>query len=211
MTPEFRKWAHPTDPTEDTIASRRLAVALLEWACRNKAVETTDERYKRVIEKRKYEPPSSSCGDCAHWLLFRLGVRLTWVNRDENGGWIPGKNVSRLCWAPSPAVPARKTDVYEPGDIIVIWSRPSTKDQRGDEHVVCVIDHDPKTQTLQTAEYGQPGGALRTHVLISQNGGLYIKNRRIQRVLRLQEVLSFARRMGKLVGADEPVPNEQET
>lgn len=185
----FRKWAWPASPH----GARLLAVSLLEYACRGNKVAESDERYRQVTEKRDFGAGYSSCADLAHWLYFRLGVRERWVNRDEHLDWVMGANVSKLAWS---CPQARKYDgeLLEPGDVIIVWSRP------GDEHVICVIES--HGDILYTAEYGQPGGALKTRKVVDGKIG----HRRIQRWLPLRDVLAAAQANGRLVDADEPVP-----
>jgi hypothetical protein len=132
-------------------------------------------------------------------------VRLPWVNRTEHGGWRPGENVSLLCWNIA-ARAATEKDVYLPGDVIVVWSRASAAGVMGNEHVVCVIDYDPNTGVLQSAEYGQPGGALKTSELAFGGGHHVLGNRMVQRWLPLQDVLGAALAAGRLEPAEEPIP-----
>lgn len=205
MLDGFRIWTPPENLSETRIAYQKLAVALLEWACRGSTgVSEQDARYRMVTEGRDHGASYSSCGDLAHWLYYRLGVRQPWVNRAEHHGWKVGMNVSTLCWNPpnEQAKPSSSVDFFEPGDVIVIWNLPHGTDS----HVVCVIDHDRSKGTLLTAEYGQPGGALRTRLLIEKQGAWYIGARRVRRRLSLQDVLGAAAGQGKLEGAEEPIP-----
>lgn len=107
-----------------------------------------DAVYRAVTEGRQDLArdrgyPYSSCGDLAHWLLYRLGVRdRDVINRDECGGWRVGENISRLAGHPrfewdAPPVPGS----------IVIHDDP--------EHVVVLLDD------VRAAQYGQPGGDVR--------------------------------------------------
>lgn len=203
MHPEFRSWQWP--PGDWKIAAQKLAVSQLEWACKNGKVATDDERYRSVLEGRVYKPPSSSCGDLAHWMLYRMGVRLPWINRKENAGWRPGENVSLLCWNIATRA-STAADVYAPGDVIVVWTRASAAGVMGNEHVVCVIDHDPQSGVLQTAEYGQPGGALKTSELAIGGGHHILGTRTVHRWLPLQDVLGAAAAAGRLEPAEEPIP-----
>ena len=193
MTHYSRPWKAPDGELRE-IAYQKLAVAWLEWMCRgNIGVSEQDERYRWVTEGRDFGAGYSSCADAAHSLYFRLGVREPWVNRAEHKGWAMGANVSRLAWMCPQARPYRG-EPLEPGDVIIVWSR------SGDEHVICVIES--HGDVLYTAEYGQPGGALKTRVV---QGGK-IGQRRIQRWLPLRDVLAAAQANGRLVDADEPVP-----
>lgn len=187
----------------DLLERQKVAADWLDWACRDGAVPERDDRYQRITEGRdKPTPGYSSCADLAHWMLFRLGVRLPWINRAENGVWHPGRNVSALCWPPAPAREPRAGDKYEAGDVLVIWSRENTTDA----HVVCVLDHFPEEHRIETAEYGQPGGALKDHAY-EPHGPLRIGLRPVHRVLLLADVLEQAERNGDLVDA-EPYPVE---
>lgn len=179
---------------------QHVAASWLEWACRGDKVPERDERYQRVTEWRdKPTPGYSSCADLAHWLLFCLGVRSPWVNRAEHIGWRPARNVSALCWPPAPAREPHPTDQYDAGDVLVIWSRQDTTDA----HVLVVVTHLPDEHVLCTAEYGQPGGALRTHAL-DPHAPLRIGLRTIHRVLPLATVLEQAELTGDLVPYRSP-------
>jgi hypothetical protein len=210
------------------------------------AVNEFNPRYKLVTEGRdwragKPDPDYSSCGDLGHWLHYRMGVRDTRVNRAElwvppyagDGGprrtlkpnYKPGANVSRLTQWLSPVAPnVHTTLMCTPGDILIVRGAPGT------EHVICVIDHHIENEfpehgswvdkhVLMTAEYGQPGGALRTRdVELRQDRddcgracacppygeGLYIGQRRILYRIPLLDVLAQARAAGRLVAAESP-------
>lgn len=134
---------------------RKRAVELLEYACDDNP-QKGSPRWLEITENRntlKY----SSCGDLAHWMLFRLGFRMRWINRDENLGWRMGMNIARLV--------KRGTrydgQTLDGGDIIVvsnIWP------QGFDAHAICVINQ-PNKSTIVTAESGLPGNGLLTHNL----------------------------------------------
>jgi hypothetical protein len=180
-------------------STRKLAVAWLEWACGHPyadSVPETDQRYQIVTEGRdKPTKGYSSCADLAHWMLYRVGVRLPWINRAEHQGWRDQVNVSRLCAHSVPWTPL--ADV-QGGDIVVIANRwPSGYDA----HVVCVID-DNGDGTWATAEYGQPGGALCQRRVQSGVMGY----RRIRVWLPLGRVLGEACAVGQLVAAEVPPP-----
>ena len=191
----------------DVHTYRCRARELLEYACgypEVRAVDTTHPRYREVIEHRQYTPPSSSCGDLAHWMMFALGVRLGWINRDAHRGWRVGLNVNLL--VPPPIGACTNARAYlagerlECGDVIVIANKwPSGTDA----HVVCVIDQ-PEPDVLLTAEYGQPGGALCEHVIMAgrlctrrANGQLTV-GRTIRTTLPLARVLASAYTTGLL-------------
>jgi hypothetical protein len=185
--------------TEADVHTRRLlAVEYLEWACGwppDKDVPISHPVYQRVVEGRRYEltPPSSSCGDLAHAMLFHAGVRTPTINRDEHRGWMLGVNVSRLSWPPAPVVDYHGQPL-EGGDIVVIWN----KAKGTDAHVVCVINTraGAEFRCLDTAEYGQPGGALKTYPTWN---GTHIGRRKIQKYLSFEAVLRDAFVRGLLV------------
>lgn len=151
----------------------------------------SDPVYQAVVERRDTGKAYSSCGDLAHWLLYRLGVRSAFVNRAEHRGWAMGKNVSRLAWTSPAARPAVSGEQYHAGDILIVWSNPSATDS----HVIVVREH--TGAALITAEYGQPGGKQCARLI---SGGR-IGNRRIERVLLLERVLLNAHAAGELVAA----------
>jgi hypothetical protein len=164
---------------------RKRAVTWLEYACAgNPGLDTP--RHLEVKENRRGKG-YSSCGDLAHWMLFRLGVRLPWINRVEHEGWVCGVNVSRLV-AHADQYVGNTGQRLEGGDVIVIandWPRGR------DAHVVCIID--TRTDTLlATAESGLPGNGL-------QNRTLPMK-RKIRVVLPLAAVLAEAEAAGLLEG-----------
>jgi len=189
----------------DLIEYQKKAASWLEWACGPKhAVAETDPRYQQVTEGRdKPTKGYSSCGDLAHWLYFRLGFRLPWVNRAEHLGWRLRRNVSALCWPPAPARDHAPDDKFEAGDVFILWGRHDTRDA----HVVCAVDHIPEQRVLLTAEYGQPGGALKNHLYrVDAHGHIVLGTRTIHRVVPLEAVLAQARQTSDLVPPEEPPP-----
>lgn len=165
-------------------AYRRLVDALLRHATNGSAGRDEDDPvYVSVVEGRDYRktPPSSSCGDLPHWLLYRLGVRESWVNRKEHyTGWRVGQNISCLSWRPSPAREMHIAEKFWLGDILVIWKEPDSKDS----HALVVVEH--VDGVILSADYGQPGGKMLTRRLSDRNlGGRYI-----QRVLTLGQALT---------------------
>lgn len=159
---------------------RKRAVGWLEYACAgNPGLDSP--RHLEVKEHRKGKG-YSSCGDLAHWLWYRLGVRLDFLNRAEHQGWTCGANVSRIV---SQAVPYTG-EKLEGGDVIVVandWPRGR------DAHVICIIDQ-PTAGELWTAESGLPGNGLQTRMLPMR--------RKIRVVLTLDHVLTEAERGGRL-------------
>jgi hypothetical protein len=188
---------------------RRLTVRLCRWACADDRVDTQHRRYLDVIEHRRYIPPSSSCGDLPHWVYYRLGVRLGWINREEHRGWRVGVNINRL--VPPPIGACSEAFVWsgQPlgmGDTIVI-----ANDWGGgrDAHaVVVLVTHG---DDVATAEYGQPGGAMyrrRLHgnrLCAVHEDGTLSAGRVVRAWLPLDRVLRSAFQRGLLA---EPTPPE---
>lgn len=179
---------------EEIDARQQLAVKLLDWACNGeRGIGENDPKYQLVTEGRdtgRFQRSYSSCGDLAHWLLFRLGVREPWINRAEHRGWKTGENVSRLAFkAPKDVrqlpVPGSR---FEPGDVLIIWN----DDQGRDAHVMVVYEHRPDLARLVVAEYGQPGGHVRKRHLHASNGFLWVGTRKVQRWLPLRLVLEHS-------------------
>lgn len=174
---------------------RLQAAELLRYAGDRKVtdpvfVAVTEGRYAVQELARRRNPaiePYSSCGDAAHWLLYRMGVRFPWVNRRENAGWRVSWNVTLL--APMAfyganvfARRAQRTDQYAAGDILIVNAAKKSS------HVICVIEHDPATGTLHTCEYGQPHGALKIDRIVNGMIGL----RTLDVFLPLYDVLNAA-------------------
>lgn len=144
---------------------------------------------KRDPATRGPKPFYSSCGDLAHWLLYRLGVREPWLNRAEHRGWRPARNVTLLvCRAQygtnALAEVATANDRYAPGDILVVnTATPATT------HVVVVREH-PDPDTLVVGEYGQPGGHIAAKTVTRPGKPrAALGKRQIDSVLRLRRVL----------------------
>lgn len=201
--------AAPLFDPDELHRRRKVAVAWLEWACGAplSAVAEEHPRYRVVTANldpgsRGIHPdPFSSCALLGHWMLLRVGVRLPWLDHPSApSGWRSDGGVLSRLVAP-PVGGNRCGSVWdgrslEGGDIVIIANRwPSGRDA----HVVCTIDQ--VDGALCTAEYGQPGGALRTH-----NGfdGKRIGKRLIRTVLPLEAVLADALQSGALVEPDEP-------
>jgi hypothetical protein len=139
----------------------------------------------------------SSCGDLAHGLYEQLGVRTPWVNREALGQYRQGKNVSLLAYAPAARAP-RAGDLYEAGDVLIVWDKADTSDA----HVICVLEEFPDQGVILTAEYGRPGGELVTSGIEREGSGTRIRGRTVQRVLTLEDVINAAAGAGKLVPVD---------
>jgi N-acetyl-anhydromuramyl-L-alanine amidase AmpD len=187
---------------------RTAARSLLELAVNGAAGRNEDDPfYQRVTEGRDVgamRSKYSSCGDLAHWLLYRLGVRCSFVNRKEHRGWTSGVNVSSLAFSPAATTPADRT--FGAGDILIVWNQAKGTDA----HVLVAIEH--TGDSLTSADYGQPGGALKRRMLSRRAGRLYLGERQIQRVLALETVLAVADARRELMAPDlslltgEPAP-----
>lgn len=140
----------------------------------------------------------SACADLPHAMYFECGVVLPWVNRDEmkaiNGqGWRVEQNISLLAHAPGCAVLPAHGDTYYPGDVLHIGTPGHDND-----HVMVVRNQD--ADHIEVAEYGQPGGAINIHQLVTMsNGAPAIGTRQLLHVLRFRTVLDVADREGKLL------------
>lgn len=178
----------------DLLRRQKLAALLLDWACTD-ASDIHSPRYRVITEGRRYDlctPPSSSCADLAHWLLYRLGVRLPWLNRSEHLGWRASVNVSRLA---THSGHIRLEEPLDAGDILIACNHP----QGFDAHVICIVaDHG--NGWYSTAEYGQPGGALRSRQIVD---GM-IGGKKVTYLLRLEDGLRHAAEAGLLEEPDLP-------
>lgn len=194
--------------TYSLIECQKKADDWLSYACgysRGRAQD--DPVYKAVTENRdpfpKLVPRYSSCGDLAHWMFARLGVREPWVNRRELANYRIGMNVGRLSYLPAPVLtppmPIARTQ-FQCGDVIVIWREEDTSDA----HVICVIEHDTDRRIILTAEYGQPGGRMHNHPYVVENGLIRIGRRFVHRWLPLEAVLKQACAHGRLLAPEEP-------
>lgn len=185
-------------------AYRVAASALLTYAVSENGGQ--GPVYDRVVEGRK-APKYSSCGDLCHWFLFRLGVRLPWINRTEftaqmgGKGWRVRLNLNELAAPPvgvnSCAVPARKLTALPAllaGDALQVST------QFGG-HQICVTGVDEADPTvIHTAEYGQPGGLAKTHQLTlhAPTGLVFCGQSQVTHLLPLVNVLGA----GQLAAVD---------
>jgi hypothetical protein len=177
--------------------ARAFATEFVEYACGKLTGgrSENDPVYQAVTEGRdrgRLQKTYSSCGDLAHWLLFRMGCRSRFINRKEHLGWKVGANVSALAFS-SLAEAATETAVYHAGDILIIWDKPTATDA----HVLVVLEH--AGEKLISGEYGQPGGAVREHDLKRPG---WIGKRKMQRALRLSRVMADAERHSLLLEPD---------
>jgi hypothetical protein len=186
---------------EDRLVVEALARQLAEYACDGSRgrPEKGDPVYDSVTEHRDFGHGYSSCGDLAHWMLYRLGVRLDWINRREHHGWKQGVNLSLLAWNGIARAP-NHSDRFLPGDVIIVWNKPGGTDG----HVMVVLED--RVSEVEVAQYGAPGGKISTPVRSVQSGlrtqrlGL----RQVQRWLPLLDVLHAAQARGLLVAAEDP-------
>lgn len=164
---------------------RKRAVAWLEHDCAGNP-KLNSPQHLVVTEGRKGKR-YSSCGDLAHRLYYRIGVRSNWINRDEHQGWKVGVNVSLLVTQSIAYTKQR----LEGGDVIIVANRwPSGEDA----HVICIVDQ-LEDKLLATAESGLPGNGL-------QNRKLPMR-RKIRVVLPLEQILTEAELDGHLVAPEE--------
>lgn len=181
---------------------------LLEWSCGGPVgLPQTDPNYLYVTEGREplHSKYGTSCGELPHWELFRIGIRSKCINRKEAHGYQSGMNIWDLASAPF-TKSCSVDDVYQPGDIVYIWSRPDTEDA----HAMCVVEYTADRRQITVAEYGQPGGALHVHQLTpgtdSSSGkarpALFCGTRALQRWVPLMAAVTYADSRGELVDPD---------
>jgi hypothetical protein len=193
---------------------RAAAVALCEYACGYEAGRRKDDPvYREVTVGRDGPGPEqrrnySSCGDLAHWLYKRLGIREEWVNRTDDGAfgnWKRGENISRL-WGgacPFDQVPPPNSPNWmpDPGDVVLIWNTGF------DAHVMVALGRDGPT--LRTANYGaggmsplaSPGAKIGGKILTFQHGKPFYGTRQIQRYLPLAAAVQHITVPPDLTGA----------
>jgi hypothetical protein len=192
------------------VAPRRALVIGLCEAATNGAHGVTEQSpvYRAVTGGRDPGPSYSSCGDLAHWLWFRLGVRTPWINSHELAPFRYGHNISDMWRGPYRTPSTHLTGGPElplPGDVWVVWQ----KADGTDAHVIVCAALTDQTKTgavLHSYEYGQarlspelwkPGSvegvAKSTGLVLTEAGHWQWPNgRRLQRVLRLSDVLNRA-------------------
>lgn len=155
---------------EQIRAYQELFATLCDYACNNAhGRDELDPVYAAVTEGRdgpgeKMRAKYSSCADLAHWAWYRLGFRCDFINREEHKGWKVGVNLNRWCPKPIGSCPLAMLphagDEPATGDVIVI-------NNPYGGHVMCVTGWDAENSTVYTAEYGQPGGKIRSHTISS--------------------------------------------
>jgi hypothetical protein len=191
---------------------RDHAARWLRWACGpGSGYAESHVIYQRVTEGRDKPPwPNkySSCGDLAHGLYEQLGVRLPWVNRAALKQYRERKNISLLAYSPLARDP-RPGERFEAGDVLIVWDIVTGPGATSDAHAIAVLDEFPEQGCILTAEYGQPGGAIRTSGIERDKDGTRIRGRTVRRVLSLESVLEAAEDAGLLVSVDyegNPLP-----
>lgn len=158
---------------QDVNVRRSMLFDFWRWACGYPETDHVDEghpRYELVTEGRDFGAGYSSCADLAHGGYWQVGDRRRWLNR--GAAWRVGVNVSRVVSESG----SWRGDV-DPGDVLVI-----ANDWPGgrDAHVVCVLERRLAEGGLElvTAEYGQPGGAIkRRRVYNGVMGGRRVRMR----------------------------------
>jgi hypothetical protein len=150
----------------DLSRASAFAVALLRKAVNDEHGRNELDPFYKVVTENRDGPSAqmrakySSCADLAHWLLRCLGVRADWLNRDDDEDaqrWRSGVNLNWLCPKPigkCPIAAAKLQGDPAPGDIFV-------ENNAHGGHVFCALSYDTSTDTLVTAEYGQPGGVRK--------------------------------------------------
>lgn len=192
---------------------QQAAVALCEHACgleshgRDKLdpvyIEVTEHRDGPGAAQRK---AYSSCGDLAWWLYYRLGLRTPWMNRAANKTYQIGRNVSDL--ASSPVTKSTMAGyVPESGDVCEIWNLRST----ADAHVTVILGAGSTATRVRTANYGAGGmspstspGAKISDSLWTPPPSAIIGNRRVQRVIKLADIIPLLTDQPDLTGANLP-------
>ncbi len=201
---------------------RTLARRLIELACNGPHGRPESDAFYKVVTEGKdpgvgHAGDISSCGFLPSWLWYRLGVRCSFVNRDENdryryrnglniallsGENVAGKpqgvpNIARTTPSPSSR--------FECGDVLVIWNREDTRDA----HTLAVVEH--MDASLLSGNYGAPGAKLSTQAITTrqvhdQHGQVYsapfLGQKQIRRWVPLQLVLQVAQQRGELVEPD---------
>ncbi len=124
-----------------------------------------------------------SCGDLAHWMLYRLGCRdERLVNRTADEGaadWMPVRNITNITGS-SAYRKARNGDVPKPGDILFLMDRGG--------HLAVLLDWDAERGEVDTADYGQPYGCVRIRTLAPSGGGWLLGGRPLDGWLDLDRV-----------------------
>lgn len=183
------------------------AVALCEYACGFEHGRGKDEPvYQDVVEGRDVgmnRAHYSSCGDLPWWLLYRLGLRASWMNRHANGTYNIGMNIADLASCPAHINPPAGF-VPEPGDVLEIWNSPTGADAHA-----CVVLASPHDGKITLANYGAggmsasawPGAKIGDSDWRAMTSGHFVGSRKLQRVIQLSKVIPFLTAQPDLAGA----------
>lgn len=192
----------------------RAACNLIEYACGYDAGRTKlDPVYIEVTEGRDGPGPEqrkkySSCGDLFMWLMKRLDVEETWVNRTDdgvNGNWKPGTNVSDLAWCKLAFTPDSS---WKPalGDCVIVWDDPLTRDS----HVMAWLGpNEHKPGEFRCGNYGAGGmsaavspGAKIVSKPLKWNGKSWVYGTRtVRRSIGLVDAIKLSRGNIDLTGS----------
>jgi hypothetical protein len=132
----------------------------------------------RIVGYQKCKPRSSSCGDLLHCVAFAAGLRGDIVNRTEHRGWKPIANITRW-WPRWTRVPGTgrialpSLGMLLPGDFGMLdGDTPAA-------HVFVALSLNEARTELLSADFGQPGGALRRcPVVVMPSGQVKLRGRR---------------------------------
>lgn len=214
--PEPAPKPEPEPEAIDIAAYRLAACMLLTYAVdgSHRGERVVGDPVYRVVVEGRIGPKYSSCGDLAHWMLYRLGVRAPFVNRAEfreylgGHGWRVGLNLNLLVPPPIGTCPVAirpskleaMPDV-QAGDLLQISNVYGG-------HQVCVSGREDTLApdgspvvTLTTAEYGQPGGKQKHHVLQLISGSLFLGANHVVSWLPLPAALALPGRVAPDLGA----------
>ena len=131
----------------------------------------------RIVGYQKCRPKSSSCGDLLHCCAFAAGLRGDVVNRTEYRGWKPIRNITS--WWPywtrddKGLIVTPSLGLLMPGDFGMLDGDTAAA------HVFVALSLNESRTELLTADYGQPGGALRRcPVVVMPSGQVKLRGRR---------------------------------
>lgn len=183
-------------------AYRAFAERWLRWACGGAAGVTEFDAVYRMVTENRDKPGArpgeagyySSCGDLPMAMLEALGVRCSFLNRESLKQHHRGWNITKLDTA-KPARAPKPYETFHVGDTLLAWNNQDTLDA----HAMVVYEEPQGTGGIWIAEYGQPGGHIRSRAIARLGGGLSINGKKVRRVLPLEDVLKHAEDSGQLV------------
>lgn len=197
----------PYKPNEDLSLWQAAAIALVEYACGYEHGRSKDDLvYHEVTEGRDtglLRVHYSSCGDLPHWLLERFGLGgEQWVNRASLKRYRVRANISALASSPISSAPSGADWRPEPGDILISWSDPLSRDA----HACVALD------VGRVGNYGAggmsaaswPGANITTPPLSYANLRWMLGHRQVHRIIRLADAIRLAKRPPNLTGAKLP-------